>query len=201
MMGHLNPHHSVNWFVCLRVPRFNGNSLKLSLTSSSPGGGNCLSLPRSFFLHPRGVFWVISVNKSWVVLNSKPHCVDKGRILFEFNKIPDFQSDNQLGSFFIPCVSSKKQRVEKVKCDSFLFGQTITYLSCVCAKASETLTGRGFVSEASLSRLRRKDLKPLFSWNAASPSWALTACCCISFVSPSECVWKVEHKANKIQEK
>ena len=150
MMGHLNPHHSVNWFVCLRVLRFNGNSLKLSLTSSSPGGGNCLSLPRSFFLHPRGVFWVISVNKSWVVLNSKPHCVDKGRILFEFNKIPDFQSDNQLGSFFIPCVSSKKQRVEKVKCDSFLFGQTITYLSCVFAKASETLTGRGFVSEASL---------------------------------------------------
>ena len=27
-------------------------------------------------------------------------------------------------------------------------------------------------------------------------SWALTACC-ISFVFPSECVWRVEHKSNK----
>ena len=70
MMGHLNPHLSENWFVCLRALRFNGNSFKLSLTSSSPGGGNCFSLPRSFFLHPRGVFWVISVNKSWVVFTS-----------------------------------------------------------------------------------------------------------------------------------
>lgn len=70
IMGHLNPHLSENWFVCLRALRFNGNSFKLSLTSSSPGGGNCFSLPRSFFLYPRGVFWVISVNKSWVVFTS-----------------------------------------------------------------------------------------------------------------------------------
>ena len=30
-----------------------------------------------------------------------------------------------------------------------------------------------------------------------SLSWVLTACC-ISFVFPSECVWKVKHKSNKI---
>ena len=81
MMGHLNPHLSENWFVCLRVLRFNGNSFKLSLTSSSPGGGNCLSLPRSFFFHPRGVFWVISVNKSWVVFTNS----DCGEIKADFD--------------------------------------------------------------------------------------------------------------------